>query len=107
MKKSFLFSLLVCLAVLVGCGSLGMVSGDMTYASPVDSNRFMIVSEDVIKSEYFSDGLNNDLRIFVLVDKHTRVMYMLTAKYKRGFGMALEVMVDSAGKPLIYQGAIE
>lgn len=78
--------------MLIGCGANASEKLDNRL-----DNRF-----DLISSEKIKDGTNNGITLRVLVDKETKVMYLLTEKFQSGYGVGLQVMVDKDGKPLIY-----
>lgn len=87
-KMTIIFIACLTLILLIGCGA---------NASEKLDNRF-----DLISSEKIKDGTNNGITLRVLVDKETKVMYLLTEKFQSGYGVGLQVMVDKDGKPLIY-----
>jgi hypothetical protein len=107
MKRTFGFVLLMVLVVisLVGCGSGNEFKVDQydvdsyKYSSNGTKARFKIVSYQKI-----NDGTNNGIKFLTFVDTQTKVMYVQTEKFQSGYGLAMQVMVDTNGKPLIYEG---
>lgn len=83
----------VIMFVVVAVGGLlftGCAYMDNTFQ---DGGRFKLVE----------DSAKNRNGYIILVDKETRVMYLLVV-YANGAG--LEVMVDEEGKPMLYEGEL-
>lgn len=53
--------------------------------------------------QHISDGTIGGLDIRYFVDKNTGVLYALTEKYRWGYGLSFTVVVDTDGKPVIYE----
>ena len=99
MKKVSIF--ICCLLLvfgLIACGSID-VNGEVAKASPIKeptSDRF-IVSDSILLEDY----RNANTYASIYVDKETGVQYIFMSSGYRG---GLCVLVDSDGKPLLYEG---
>lgn len=89
MKK--ILSLILCLMLscsLVGCENIS-TTGDIIFKQ-LWGRTFMILYEE-------------DYRVYVDIDEKTQYLYITeTGSYRGG----LELLVDSEGKPLLYEGEI-
>lgn len=85
MKKLILMCCLLFSVSLVGCGGKRAVDPDVIDNR--DNDRFITI--------YLG---NAD---YVYVDKETRVQYLYV---DNGYDGGLEILVDSDGKPLLYEG---
>ena len=109
LKKVFIAFIVVLIAfgtvfVLIGMGGLTQYApvkisdtSDTAFAS--EDERFVIVS-----------GLNEVERYnfaYVIADKVTRVQYLCVHSTNYGDTNAIEVLVDAAGNPLLYDGELE
>jgi len=115
MKKNMIGILLITLMIsFTGCGKVQELSNQIetrsdssiygevsTYKYNSANSRFEIVSVEQI-----DDGSKFGENISILVDKETKIMYAQTEKHDMGYGLALQVMVDKDGKPLIYNGSL-
>lgn len=85
----FMLVIPVCL-LFTGCGT----PKTKDYSSE-DNNRFFYVKS------YKIDGED---RFYILVDKETNIMYLC----REGcYSYAMTALLDSYGKPMIYEGEIE
>nr|DAT76309.1 MAG TPA: protein of unknown function (DUF5016) [Caudoviricetes sp.] len=64
---------------------------------------FNVGNIELIKIEQV--GIGNGDELIILVDKQTRVMYLLICSYN-GNHSGLTVMLDANGKPLIFEGEL-
>ena len=88
MKK--ILSLILCLMLscsLVGCGDIP-VAGDIRFRQ-LGNRMFMMIYEE-------------DFRIYVDINEKTQYVYITDGTYLGG----LELLVDSEGKPILYEGEI-
>jgi hypothetical protein len=112
MNKKILITILISLSVntLIGCSAKNTTpqntevtqTNSATYKYNPKDSRFKIVSVEQI-----DDGTTGGITISTLVDRETKVMYMQTEKYKGGYGIGLQVLVDKDGKSLIYNGKLD
>lgn len=75
---------------------------ESTYQYSSDNNRFTVVAVERIK-----DGTSSGITISTLVDRNTKVMYMLTEKFQAGYGISFDVILNAEGTPLIYNGELK
>lgn len=96
MKKLFIFACCLMLSFsLTGCGlkdkiAIAVEEGEKIQEAEEKGQRFISV--------YKSDNER------ILVDKETRVQYLYRGA---GYGGGMTVLVDSDGKPLLYEGELE
>ncbi|NFO58518.1 hypothetical protein FDB39_17045 [Clostridium botulinum] len=99
-KKKIILVLIITLMLnIIGCKKGQDLFNKSTKYN--NSDRFKIVSVQKI-----DDDEINGINIFILVDKETKIMYMQTEKFYDGYSTALQVMVDTDGKPLIYNDVL-
>lgn len=91
MKKIII--LLICFILLFGLFSC--TQKDESKDSLIDESRFVLVDEYRAKSNSTSQAA------YVLADRETGVCYLLVVESQ---GSGLTIMVDSEGKPLIWEG---
>lgn len=121
MKLKYKFSLFLAIIVasitLVGCSD----KDSSSYLSDSESKEFKLAKQSDIKSykynnnnefeiihyENIKDGTSNGINISILVHKETRVMYRMIEKFQGGYGLSSEIMVDSSGNPLLYEGGFK
>lgn len=91
-----IFLIFVLFAFLSGCSLSDSSAPDSSASdSSVSGSRFAIIDD-------YYDGFKHSLRIYV--DRNTRVMYLYV---KNGYSGGLSVMLDSDGKPLLFDGIIQ
>lgn len=88
MIKKILISFLVIISII---GFAYVLKDDVVNESIADNDRFILLEKQTLCGW-------NDLTCFY--DKETRVMYLSTQVYKGG---GLTVMLDSEGKPLLWE----
>ncbi len=65
--------------------------------------EYKIISVDTISTR--ESLASSDLRIFTVVHRKTRVMYTwITSNVYHGESVAVQMLVDAEGKPLLYEG---
>lgn len=90
-KLMFLVAIIACaLCFLCGCDYKEKVKAKDFVP---DSNRFVLLE---------TQALSAYDHLYVLCDRETRVIYLLTHLH----GGGLTVMVDENGKPLLYEGEL-
>lgn len=96
-----IFTIVLCFFVLVPMVVCGLVS--CKEEIPDEGAKVQISGETVDNGEYFIVFKHGFLigigRLYVLVDKRTRVQYLYI---ESGHRAGLSVMVDSQGKPILY-----
>ena len=92
MKKVICAILLICiLLMLVACST-------STDKQTAETARFIVVHHELITDT------NDVMRIKILVDTETRVMYMYTTGAQES---GLTVLVDKEGKPMLWEEAVD
>lgn len=96
-KKLFCLLLILVLPVCLlftGCGTKSENYQDNS------SERFVIIEKI---QDNFQDTDGNPVSFYIIVDKETKIMYfMVSGNYR----FCMETMVDSDGKPLLYEGEL-
>ena len=96
MKKVICAILLICiLLMLVACSTTTDKQDDKQTA---ETARFIVVHHELITDT------NDIMRIKILVDTETRVMYMYTTGAQES---RLTVLVDKEGNPMLWEEAID
>ena len=96
MKKVICAILLICiLLMLVACSATADKQDDKQTA---ETARFIVVHHELITDT------NDIMRIKILVDTETRVMYMDTTGAQES---GLTVLVDKEGKPMLWEEAVD
>ena len=93
MKKKLMF--LVAIIAFALCALCGCGYKEKAKDFVPDSNRFILLEEQELA---ICD------HVYILCDRETRVMYLIT--YLGGNGGGLTVMIDENGKPLLYEGEL-
>lgn len=91
MKK--ILSILICVCIIMF--SFIACCSDTDKAEVEEYSRFFTVDSIGLELEYLHDDA------YVLVDRHTNICYLYTVNGYRG---GITVLLDSDGKPLIWEG---
>jgi hypothetical protein len=107
MKKKIGIFVCICLLpfIFTGCNKGEMQQAVVNLPKKENSESYLYSPNSrfkIVLEENINDGMGKGIWISILVDKETKVMYMLTEKVQGGYGMGLQIMVDESGKPLIY-----
>ena len=118
MKKTLLITLLLLITGLTGCIQVvdGSAGNGTTSVSTSVEDALMPTQKNInsyeldgnisfvpVSYQYVKDGTTNGLDIVQYVDLSTGVTYVYLEKYKSGYGITMEMLVDEDGNPLIYK----
>lgn len=101
MKKLFIFACCLIFSFsLMGCSKYDVDNTDWNGNSGV----FIDCPDGDILSRFCTFRLDND--DYLYVDKETRVQYLFINN-GNGYGSGCVALIDSDGKPLLYEGELE
>lgn len=105
---SLILIIFILACILIGCGASGANDANGARLGDIDSYRYLSKNHRfvVVSYEHIDVGSINGLNISTLVDRETRVMYILAEKYQSGYGLSMEVLVDANGRPILYEGEL-
>lgn len=101
-------NLLIIVIILVS--TLMACSSENSKVKMYDVNTYQYSSDNrflVVDVEHIDDGTVNGITLSTLVDRQTKVMYVLTEKFQSGYGISFDVIINSEGKPLIYDDELK